>query len=159
VAPADFVFFRTAVPGSAASIEAGIRWLAAAKPKCQSATLFVGSLDCVRHPTHLHEMLGDVSIRRLIDDGECVVEGRPVRLLTDVALTRQNTRLACEGPILAMWPTLRQLSLLAAKVGRSPVGVIVWSYDKDVAPLLETSDQEAEISNAVRRPSTASASR
>lgn len=148
--PADFVLFRTAVPGSAASIEAGVRWLAATQPKGRDGILLVGSLECVRQPTHLHELLGDVNIRRLVDDGECVVQGRPVRLLTDAGLARQKKGLACDGPILAMWPTLRQLSVLAAKVGRSPVGVVVWNYDRDVAPLFDTPDDASDVVDSVR---------
>ena len=149
MAPAEFIVFRTAVPGSAASIEAGVRWLGSVRPVDHQGILFVATAEALRQPTHLHDMLGQATVRRLLDEGEGEVRGRPVRLLTEHGLGRQRTGLACEGPILAMWPTLLQLRALR-KMRRSPLGVVVWNYDRDVAPLFDEVDEVSEASNEVR---------
>lgn len=131
-----FTWFRGDPPGSAVSIAAGVHWLAAVEPKHESGLLFVPTLEALRQPTHLHDMLGKSAVEELLDARRADVRGRLLRLATELDLRSSRRSFQHTGPVLAMWPTLDHIRLLGVTFATSPIGVVVWSYEKDVEPLL-----------------------
>ncbi len=133
--PADaFTCFVGDGPGSATSISDGLSWLASAASGDKTGLIFIATLDALQHPSHVHEILGNASVQKLLDERVTKFRSRYVRLATERDVRSARRDLVHDGPVLALWPTLEHLRLLSSKLKAPCIGIVVWNYAKDVAP-------------------------